>query len=319
MTPPVSSDLLPPPARLTVPGQTRSMDTPRDWDVYLQVQRDRHHQSFVTRQYATHPFRLSNTFYLDHPHRDRAYVYLMNTSPGLMAQDVFHIGIDLQTGARLYLTDQAATKVHRMAPPHQAQVSYHIHLGAQSSLEFLPDPLILYADAHLTQQTQVYLHPTAQLCLSEIIVPGRLARQEYYQFHQYTSRLTLHAPDGKLILGDALQLPGRSHPVYPSPLFSRLPIMGSLFLIDPTLDCPALMAALDRAWAFPGDPPSRFPALALGQSDTLEVGYSPLPNCNGLLLRATADCISRIKTCFYHVVSLARDLGGHPPLPEVPK
>ncbi|TVQ17741.1 MAG: urease accessory protein UreD [Leptolyngbya sp. DLM2.Bin15] len=283
-----------------------------DFDVYLRVQRDRYQQSFVSRQYATHPFRVSNVFRLDQEQvdqtqSDRAYVYLMNTSPGLMEGDRFRIGVQVDAQAHLYLTDQAATKVHRMPTPGRpATVDYILQVGAGGSLEFLPEPLILYHESTLNQRTQITLHPSARLCLSEIIVPGRLARQEYYQFNHYSSRLTVSSPDGRLILGDALRLEGRSHPFCHSPLFARQPILATLLLIYPDVEQTQFEAVLKQVCA-------EQPAA------TIEVSYSSLPNCNGFVIRATADCISRIKTCFDQAVNAVRLLEGQSPLPEVPK
>ncbi|MGB3518055.1 MAG: urease accessory protein UreD [Elainellaceae cyanobacterium] len=298
-----------------------------DFDVYLRVQSDRHRQSFVSRQYATHPFRVSNVFRLDQEQvdqaqidqaqidqtqidqaqSDRAYVYLMNTSPGLMEGDRFRIGVQVDAHAHLYLTDQAATKVHRMPTPDRpAMVDYILQVGAGGSLEFLPEPLILYHESTLNQHTQITLHPSARLCFSEIIVPGRLARQEYYQFNHYSSRLTVSSPDGRLILGDALRLEGQSHPFCHSPLFARQPILATLLLIYPNIEQAQLEAVLGQVCA-------NQPAA------TIEASYSSLPNCNGFVIRATADCISRIKRCFDQALNAVRLLEGQSPLPEVPK
>ena len=315
LDPSIHRSLSPREPKIDHPG--RGLGAVTDFDVYLRVQSDRHRQSFVSRQYATHPFRVSNVFRLDQEQvkqaqidqaqSDRAYVYLMNTSPGLMEGDRFRIGVQVDAQAHLYLTDQAATKVHRMPTPDRpATVDYILQVAAGGSLEFLPEPLILYNESTLNQHTQVILHPSAQLCLSEIIVPGRLARQEYYQFHHYSSRLTVSSPDGRLILGDALRLEGQSHPFCHSPLFARQPILATLLLIYPNIEQAQLEAVLGQVCA-------NQPAA------TIEASYSSLPNCNGFVIRATADCISRIKRCFDQALNAVRLLEGQSPLPEVPK
>ena len=58
----------------------------------------------------------------------RAYLYRMNTSPGLLAGDRLAMNLQLSAGAELYLADQAATKVHSM-PEAQARVDYRIEVG----------------------------------------------------------------------------------------------------------------------------------------------------------------------------------------------
>lgn len=276
----------------------------RSFNLYLRLGCDRHHQTFVSRQYAAYPFRLSNVFRLDLSDLDRAYLYIMNTSPGLLAGDQHQIAVQLEANAKLYLTDQSATKVHSMLSDATAQVSYTISVGAGAQLEFLPEPLILYADSRLEQTTQVTLHPTGQLFLSELIVPGRLARNEVYQFHSYFSRLQVVSPEGELIFGDAMRLAGKSNRFKHDPLFAALPIIANIVMVLPDISLKALVA-LDQ---FSPPEPLQFTAA-----------HSFLPNCNGLLIRAMANNVNVLKAYTQHTLNCTRQISAQSPLPVIPK
>ncbi len=273
--------------------------------LYLRLSCDRDGCSVVTRQYAAYPFRLSRTFRLDPTDPRRAYLYMMNASPGLLAGDNLRISLQLNANTSLYLTDQAATKVHSMPTGNAAKTVYEIAVGAEANLEFVPEPLILYTDATLEQITQVTLHHTGRLFLSEIILPGRLARGESYRFHHYFSRLQVTSSTGKLLFADAMRLEGKLNQFRDSSAFSSLPVLGNIFIVLPDIDLKLLLLELDD----------------LKAADCLEMiaGSSLLPHCNGLLVRAMANSANALKSYVRYALNCVRRVSGQSSLPEIPK
>ena len=99
----------------------------------LRCDRDR----TVTRhQYTSFPLRLSTPFRLEGADSNPVYHYLINTSPGLLAGDELSLSVQLAANTSLYLTEQAATKVHPMPNHNKATVNYQIELDADAS--YLP-------------------------------------------------------------------------------------------------------------------------------------------------------------------------------------
>ena len=264
-------------------------------------ERDRH--SFVSRQYAAYPLRLSRSLPLDRSDPHRVYLYMMNASPGLLAGDNLRVELEMDADTSLYLTDQSATKVHSMPVGTTAKVSYDISVGVKAYLEWVPEPLILYADSALEQRVQITLHPGSQICLSEIILPGRLARNEYYCFRHYFSRLQVNLK-GELLFADAMRLEGKTNPFKDTVFLAALPAIANLIIVLPEIDLEPLSAALEsQAEAQPN----------------LRVGNSFLPRCNGLLVRAIADSTSTLKAYIRYTLNCVRRLSGQPQLPEIPK
>lgn len=281
----------------------------KDFNFYMRAGCDRQSQTFVAQQYTTYPFRLSRTFRLDRESDRRAYLYLMNSAPGVFGGDRLALGLTLDPDTRLYLTDQAATKVHRMPVTDTteavARLSWDIVVGAGACLEFVPEPLILYADAHLHQSATVTLEPTSTLFFSEILVPGRLARSEYYQFREYRNRLHVRSPDRTLLFGDAVRLMGKLNPFKDSLFFSRYPIIANVFAVLPTVDLSRLETNLDRD-------------LCLLSPDLL-TGLSALPNCNGFLIKVMGDRIDCIQSYIRQILSCIRTIRSEAELPHIPK
>jgi urease accessory protein len=291
-------------AELTAPS-IAALDPSFQKQLALQIGLDRDHQSFVQRQYATYPFRLSRSLRLDPTDAHRAYLYMMNSSPGLLAGDRFQIGVRLSDRASLYLTDQSATKVHQMPVDQFARIHYDFEVGSGASLEFVPEPMILYRDASLEQTMRVTLASTGSLFLSEIMVPGRLARGECFDFRRYFNRLSIYTSTGTLVFSDAMQLTGKTARISVTnpAIFASQPILSSLILVLSGVDLQALELDLER----------------FAQDRSITAACSLLPNCNGLLVRSMAANVPILKAFTHYALNKMRDLNGQPALPEIPK
>ena len=267
---------------------------------------DSTNRTIVSHQYITYPFRLSPIFRLDKTNPDDAYLYIMNSSPGLLAGDELDLSLQLAANTSLYLTDQAATKVHPMPNANSlAKTNYQIELGERARLELVSEPIILFTDAALEQKIDIKIHPTAQLCLSEILVPGRLARGEVYQFRYYHNRVRITSLTGELYVTDAMCLEGKLNPFTESHLFAAKPILASLIVIVPEVDLKLLSQQLEDI-------------ETANCPDTI-VASSILPQNKGLLVRALGDSTRILKKYLEYALNCVRSLRDRSSLPYIPK
>ena len=273
----------------------------------LNLQGDRFGKTFCQHQYTSYPLRLSPVFRLEGQDSRRAYLYVINTSPGLLAGDRLNLSVQLAANTELYLTDQAATKVHQMADINRskATVSNQIIVNENASLELVPEPVILYRDSVLEQNTAIALHPTAKLFFSEIILPGRLAREEYYDFNYYHNRLKIVDLNNNLLFTDVMKLLGKNNFFKDNQIFTSLPIMGNAIAILPNID-------IDKLISFVENP-------ELIDTYNLEAAATMLPPKNGILIRVLAAKTINIKQYFTDVLDRIRQLTKQPSLPYIPK
>ena len=272
----------------------------------LRLQCDRLGQTTIAHQYMTYPLRMSGIFRLDRVEPNCAYLYLINTSPGLLAQDRFSLALNLEADTSMYFTDQAATKVHAMPQTEtKATTSWKIAVGVGASLELVPEPVILFADAAFEQTTQITLHPQAALFWSEILIPGRLARGEYYDFRHYHNCLEIYSHQGELWFRDAIRLVGKDNPFKQHDLFIAEPILANLIMIQPQTDLAALKQKIAN--------------LTATDCKELIVATSLLPKNRGLLIRIMAFKTWRIKKYINYVLNCVRYLSDRPCLPYIPK
>ncbi|MGD1937792.1 MAG: urease accessory protein UreD [Cyanophyceae cyanobacterium] len=275
----------------------------------ITVAGDRHQRTIVTQQYTAYPLRLSKVFRLDQGDRHRAYLYITNTSPGLLAGDIVNVAVTLDAGASLYLTDQSATKVHAMpVPGTKAIANTHLEIAAGASLEFMPEPVILFAEATSEQITHITLHSEGALFWSEVILPGRLARGEYYDFSSYKNRVEIESWDGELWFREAINLAGKSNKITPfqsGALFAEKSVLATLIIVQPHLDLTQLAQKLDN--------------LEGANFTDLSVANSTLPGEKGLLVRVLGDKTSAVKKYLQYALNCVRQLGDRPQIPYIPK
>ncbi len=282
------------------------MDKKYQNNLELNLKCDRFNQTIFAHQYTTYPLRLSPVFRLDGINTNRAYFYSMNTSPGLLAGDELNISLLLEAKTNLYFTDQAATKVHPMLDSKsKATVNYQIQVRSQANLELVLEPIILYNNAALQQNTSIKLDSDAKLFVTEIISPGRLARDEFYQFNYYANRLRITNLIDELLFTDAMYLEGKTNPFKDSKLFSPLPIMGSAIAVYPDVNLDKLNTQIE--------------SLQLNSFPALMVATSSLPGDRGLLIRAFAHKTIQLKQYFHHVLKCIRNLTQDFDLPYIPK
>ena len=136
------------------------------------------------------PLHLAKTFH----ENDWAVSLLTSPTAGLLEGDRIRLDCRVGEGARAAVLSPAACRVHAMGKG-TAVVEQDIAVDASGCLDLWPAPLILQSGAALRQETSVRLAASASLLLTEIVMPGRVARGEAFQFSEWRSRLRIHRED----------------------------------------------------------------------------------------------------------------------------
>lgn len=134
--------------------------------VSLAFARDPSGRTFIAQQYAGYPYHICRPFhYADDP-AGMATVYLQSCSGGIFQGDCLKASILVQAGAAAHITSQASTIVHSMERGGASQVAA-IEAEAQTFVEYLPDPLILFPNARVETELSVCAHETATVIVGD--------------------------------------------------------------------------------------------------------------------------------------------------------
>ena len=241
----------------------------------------------LVHDYATVPFHVSGTLGHD-PHPDADTVFLQSPTGGIAQGDRHDIDIRVAGDAIAHVSTQSSTKVQSMNRNYAASQT-SLSVGPDGHLDYVPEPTILHADARYFQDLTLSLDDGATAVLGDVVVPGRLARGERFDFERYLGRVRVSGPDG-LLFEDATHLaPAERDPTAPGVL-GEFTVYGTLFVVAPDVDTAALSDDLHAAVA---DADAR-------------AGASELPNGAGVSVRALGDRAETVEAALFAAWDTAR-------------
>lgn len=218
---------------------------------------------------------------------------IVNPGGACLRGDRYRIEVELAAGAHALLTTQSATKVYRTPQVH-AEQHLTVRLGSDSVLEYLPDPLILYRDAHFRQFGTVDMDSSSTLVMSEIVTPGWAPDGSVFAYERLRMRNEIQV-DGRLLAIDNLVVAPAEAGPHGLGFMEGHTHLGSLVVVDRRCD----EALLDDVHD-----------LVEGHGETVAglsaLGGPGLSGC-GFVIRALGDDTGELREALDAVVALLRD------------
>ena len=115
----------------------------------------RANRTVIDRRLFTWPFVLTRSFYVDRDRPDRLSVIVQTGSGAIHGEDSLTQRLMLGPDTAVCLTNQGATSVHRADPAARAMETVMLHVASGASLEYVPEPRILFPDAALCQSVEL--------------------------------------------------------------------------------------------------------------------------------------------------------------------
>ena len=159
----------------------------------------------LVQHYQKTPLQIMHPLYFAPLRPDMPYTYLMSAGGGILQGDRLRTDLRFGPGTSAHVTSQAHTRVYRMEHGYATSLM-NITVDADAYVEYLPEPVVPFAQSRFYQQTTVVLDPGATLLLGETVYAGRLARGERHQYEVYASDLEVRRPDGALVALDRVRL-----------------------------------------------------------------------------------------------------------------
>jgi len=146
----------------------------------------RQHKTLMKKCHHLGPLRVQRPFYpetheqsLDNAPHQPAHIYLLHPPGGVVGGDQLTIDLHLEENAQVLFTTPGSGKFY-LSPEKQALLQQDIHLGANASLEWLPQENILFRGARLQARSRFHLDKSASLIAWDITCLGRPTNQERF-------------------------------------------------------------------------------------------------------------------------------------------
>ncbi|EZH65468.1 hypothetical protein DH09_17745 [Bacillaceae bacterium JMAK1] len=150
------------------------------------------------------PLKVSRVLRLDEENPGHAYVYLMESSGGMVAGDRNTFRIQADAKANVTLIPQSATKIY---PSHNEQScvqELHITVGEEASVTYLPEAVIPFEQSRFKTKTVVQLRSSSSFIWTDLIAPGREHRGESFCYYELEQRMEVYL-EGRLLALDAFR------------------------------------------------------------------------------------------------------------------
>ncbi|RYY68329.1 MAG: urease accessory protein UreD [Chitinophagaceae bacterium] len=117
------------------------------------------------------------------------HLMLMSSSPGVLDNDSYDINIEVEADCDLQMHTQSYQRIFTMK--QQASQKTTVTMGINSSVCFIPHPVVPHKDSSFVADTHIFMEENASLVWGEIISCGRKLNGEVFQFQKYHSRLSV--------------------------------------------------------------------------------------------------------------------------------
>lgn len=179
-------------------------------------------------------------------HRKDAEVILVNTAGGITGGDRLDLDIEVQDGAKLALTTQAAERAYRAQVGEVGSVTTRLSVQDGGCLHWLPQELILYDRCALRRRLEIVLEPQARFLMVEPVIFGRAAMPERLDDIIFQDRIKI-MQGGKPLYIDGIDLRGNATDHLSRPAIANgAGAMASVVMVAPDAEAylPTLRARL---------------------------------------------------------------------------
>lgn len=174
------------------------------------------------------------------------WAYMSTFGGGMVAGDATRLTVQVDRGARCFLSTQASTKIYRNPQSLPCTHSLSATLAEEAVLIVAPDPVQCFAESRYEQHQEFHLSASSTLVLVDWMSAGRTARGERWAFSFYSSRNEIRR-DGKLVMIDATVLDAKAQPLNARFRAGRFNCFASVVLLGPkaALAARQAMGAID--------------------------------------------------------------------------
>lgn len=151
-------------------------------------------RSVAKKQYHEGALRVIRPHYLDG--NGHLTYTVVNPGGAYFGADHYLLDFHVRQGGSLTVTTQSATKVYK-TPQGPAVQHMKVTLEPDAYLEYVPDQLIVYRDGDYRQTTDVLMHASSTLCMSEIVTPGWSPDATDFTYKGLSMRTEIKVTDGQ--------------------------------------------------------------------------------------------------------------------------
>ncbi|MGB7679350.1 MAG: urease accessory protein UreD [Nitrososphaeraceae archaeon] len=260
-------------------------------------------KTVLKEQYSKVPLYTQRVLYLEESLPSMAYLYIISPSGGVLQGDRYRMDITLSKNALFHLTTQGATRIYRMDKNYATQV-VNITVGEGCYFEFIPDQIIPYRNSRFYQKVMLNVHDNATMVYSELLVPGRVASGESFDYDICYLKTIAKNQDGELRFIDIAILEPKKRLLKNSGVLENFDVVGTVYILAPANHIKELNSLINSM---------------IESYPKVYGGATILPNSSGVMVRLLGPFASDVRDVIIEVVRITRKEILHAPFSRIRK
>jgi urease accessory protein len=249
-------------------------------------------KTVVKEQYSKVPLFTQRALYLEESIPSMAYMYIISPSGGILQGDRYRMDIKLKNNAYAHITTQGATRVYRMENNFATQI-VNVVVDDGCYFEFVPDQIIPYRNSRFYQTVNLNVHDNATMIYSEIIVPGRVASGESFEYDICYMKALAKNQKGRIRFIDIAMLEPKKRNLKTLGILGSFDVVGSMYILTMAKYVAELNEAINSS---------------VQKFFKISGGATILPYNSGVLVRMLGSVASDLRNAMYEVIRITRKI-----------
>src|ERR671918_689092 len=190
-------------------------------------------KTIVRDLYTKVPLYAQRALYLEESLPSMAYMYIISPSGGILQGDRYRMDITLRNNACAHITTQGATRIYRMEKNYATQI-VNIIVDDGCYFEFIPDQIIPYRNSRFYQTVSLSIHDNATMMYAEMIVPGRVASGESFEYDICYMKALAKNQNNVLRFIDVAVLEPKKRSLNILGILGKFSVVGNMYILTKT-------------------------------------------------------------------------------------
>lgn len=249
-------------------------------------------KTVIREQYCKVPLFIQRAMYLEETLPAMAYVYIISPSGGILQGDRYRIDITLSNKAFAHVTTQSATRIYKMERNFATQM-VNVVVEEGSYFEYIPDQIIPFRNSRFYQAVELNVHDNATMIYSEMLVPGRVASGESFEYDICYIKTIARNQVGKLRFMDVIKLEPKKEDLRVEGILGKFDVVGTVYIITREFYIKDLQQEIN--------------AKIAGLGGALSGGASILPAKQGIIVRILGKTAGDVRNMIFEALRISRN------------
>lgn len=256
----------------------------------LMEEDDERKKTIIKEKFCRVPLYVQRALYLEESIPSMAYIYIISPSGGILQGDRYRIDITLKKNSYAHITTQSATRIYKMERDFATQM-VNIVVDDGCYFEYIPEQVIPFRNSRFYQIVDLNVHENSTMVYSEMIVPGRVASGEVFEYDICYVKTVAKDNFDKLRFTDTFKLEPKKEDLRSYGIMENLDTVSSLYILTKREYVKDIKNEIN----------SIFKNIVIVRG-----GASVLPDNRGIIVRILGNTASEVRNAIFEILKIIR-------------